>query len=127
MRSMLPQSRKTTVRSAMSAGGSWKTSSSGRKRYSIGSGNSFAARNITESLPSWVSRLVHAQQRAEGVAVGALVGGQQEAVAGAQLGADPLEVGGGDAGQLAHALLRSLAGSSSSSSEIRTPCSIVSS
>ena len=56
MRSMLPQSRKTTVRSAMSAGGSWKTSSSGRKRYSIGSGNSFAAMNITESLPSWVSR-----------------------------------------------------------------------
>ena len=52
MRSMLPQSRKTTVRSAMSAGGSWKTSSSGKKRYSIGSGNSFAARNITESLPS---------------------------------------------------------------------------
>ena len=43
------------MRSAMSAGGSWKTSSSGRKRYSIGSGNSFAARNITESLPSWVS------------------------------------------------------------------------
>src|SRR5215475_8815819 len=56
IRSMLPQSRKTTVRSAMSAGGSWKTSSSGRKRYSIGSGNSFAARNITESLPSWVRR-----------------------------------------------------------------------
>ena len=81
MRSMLPQSRKTTVRSAMSAGGSWKTSSSGRKRYSIGSGNSFAARNITESLPSWVEQLVHAEQRAERVAVGALVGGEQEAVA----------------------------------------------
>ena len=40
----------------MSAGGSWKTSSSGRKRYSIGSGNSFAAMNINESLPIWVSR-----------------------------------------------------------------------
>ena len=48
-------------------------------------------------------QLVHAQQRAERVAVGALVGGQQEAVAGAQLGADPLEVGCGDAGGLAHA------------------------
>ena len=51
MRSMFPQSRKITMRSAMSAGGSWKTSSSGMKRYSTGSGNSFAARNITESLP----------------------------------------------------------------------------
>ena len=91
MRSMLPQSRKTTVRSAMSAGGSWKTSSSGRKRYSIGSGNSFAARNITESLPSWVSRWCMPEQRAERVAVGALVGGQQEAVAVAQLGGDALE------------------------------------
>ena len=49
---MFPQSRKITTRSAMSAGGSWKTSSSGRNRYSTGSGNSFAARNITESLPS---------------------------------------------------------------------------
>ena len=84
------------MRSAMSAGGSWKTSSSGRKRYSIGSGNSFAARNITESLPSWVEQLVHPQQRAERIAVGALVGGQQEAVAGAQLGADQLQVGGRD-------------------------------
>ena len=36
-------------------------------------------------------QVVHAQQRAERVAVGALVGGQQEAVADAQLGADPLE------------------------------------
>ena len=70
----------------MSAGGSWKTSSSGRKRYSIGSGNSFAARNITESLPSLCQQVVHAEQRAERVAVGALVGGQQEAVVGAQLG-----------------------------------------
>ena len=74
-------------------------------------------------------QLVHAEQRAERVAVGALVGGQQEAVAGAQLGADPLEVGCGDAGRLAHALGSGsgLAGSSSSSCEIRTPCSIVSS
>src|SRR6201996_1163278 len=56
MRSMLPQSRNMITRSAMSAGASWKTFSSGRKRYSIGSGNPFAARNITESLPSLVSR-----------------------------------------------------------------------
>ena len=81
IRSMLPQSRKTSVRSTTSAGGSWKTSSSGRKRYSTGSGNSFAARNITESLPSWLEDVVHRQQRAERVAVGALVGGEQEAVA----------------------------------------------
>ncbi len=55
IRSMLPQSRKITVRSARSAGASWKTSCSGRKRYSSGSGNSFSARNISESLPSCVS------------------------------------------------------------------------
>ncbi len=64
---------------------------------------------------------MQAEQRAEGVAVGALVGGQQEAVAGAQLGADALEVGGRDL-----RARRSLF-SSSSSSEMRTPCSIVSS
>src|SRR5204863_9079123 len=52
MRSIFPQSRKTRTRSTTSTGGSWKTSSSGRKRYSTGSGNSFAARNMTESLPS---------------------------------------------------------------------------
>ena len=66
--------------------------------------------------------LVQAEQRAEGVAVGALVGGQQEAVAGAQLGGDALEVGG----RRSSGTRRSLS-SSSSSSEIRTPCSIVSS
>src|SRR5581483_7220511 len=54
VRSMFPQSRSTRVLSTRSAGGSWKTSSSGRKRYSTGSGNSFAERNMTESLPSWV-------------------------------------------------------------------------
>ena len=48
-------------------------------------------------------QLVHAQQRAEGVAIGTLVGGQQEAIAGAQLGADPLQVRCGDAGCLTHA------------------------
>src|ERR1700760_3015218 len=53
---MLQRSRNMITRSAMSAGAWWKTFSSGRKRYSIGSGNSFAARNITESLPSLVSR-----------------------------------------------------------------------
>ena len=108
------------MRSAMSAGGSWKTSSSGRKRYSIGSGNSFAARNITESLPSWVEQVVHAEQRAERVAVGALVGGEQEALAAAHLGGDPLDRGGADVGRLAHRL-----SSSSSSREIRIPCSTV--
>ena len=45
------------TRSTRSTGGSWNTSSSGRKRYSTGSGNSFAARNITESLPSCWSSL----------------------------------------------------------------------
>src|SRR5262245_25206909 len=53
VRSMLPQSRKISARSTTSAGGSWKTSSSGRNRYSTGSGNSQAGRNITESRPSW--------------------------------------------------------------------------
>ena len=91
IRSMLPQSRKIAVRSAMSAGGSWKTSSSGRKRYSIGSGNSFAARNITESLPSCGQQVMHPEQRAEGVAVGALVGGEEEFVAAAELVGDPLD------------------------------------
>ena len=109
------------MRSATSAGGSWKTSSRGRKRYSIGSGNSFAAMNITESLPSWAEQVVHAQQRAEGVAVGPLVGGEQEAVARAQLGGDQLDVGGRQSGRLpGHPC-------SSSRREIRTPCSIVSS
>ena len=65
--------------------------------------------------------LVQAEQRAEGVAVGALVGGQQEAVAVAQLGGDALEVGGRDLRDRAHS------SSSSSSSEMRTPFSIVSS
>ena len=55
-------------------------------------------------------QVVHAEQRAERVAVGALVGGEQEAVAGAQLGGDPLDLGGGDAGP------RSSPSSSSSSS-----------
>ena len=32
-------------------------------------------------MPSWVEQVVHAEQRAERVAVGALVGGEQEAVA----------------------------------------------
>src|ERR1044072_7236533 len=101
MRSMLPQSRKTTVRSDMSAGGSWKTSSSGRKRDLIGRRDSFAALEQPEALP--------------------LVGSKQEALARAQLGGDLLDPGGGDAGALGHQ--RSL--SSSSSWEMRIPCSIV--
>ena len=73
-------------------------------------------------------QLVHAQQRAEGVAVGALVGGQQEAVARAQLGGDRSR---SDVATPVASLMRRLrlvrVGSSSSSCEIRTPCSIVSS
>ena len=69
-------------------------------------------------------QVVHAEQRAERVAVGALVGGQQEAVAVAQLGGDPLDRR--MARSPAASLTRS-SGSSSSSSEIRMPCSIVSS
>ncbi len=72
-------------------------------------------------------QVVHAEQRAERVAVGSLVGGQQEAVARAQLGGDALE-SSASADDLAHrASSESDAGSSSSSSETRTPCSIVSS
>src|SRR5437763_9700031 len=52
IRSMFPQSRNTRTRSTTSIGGSWNTSLRGRNRYSTGSGNSLAARNITESLPS---------------------------------------------------------------------------
>ena len=66
---------------------------------------------------------MQAQQRAEGVAVGALVGGQQEAVAVAQLRGGALEVGGGDVGQGAHAS----SSPSSNSSETREAFSIVSS
>ena len=65
---------------------------------------------------------MHAEQRAERVAVGALVGGEQEAVAVAQLGDDPLDLRRGhDAGGLAH----SASASSSSSCEIRIPDSTV--
>ena len=41
-----------------------------------GSGNSFAVRNITESLPSWLRMPCIASERAERVAVGVLVGGR---------------------------------------------------
>ena len=78
----------------MSAGCSWKTSSSGRKRYSIGSGNSFAAMNITESLPSWVEQLVHPEEGAQRVPVGPLVRREQEALARADLRGDILDGGG---------------------------------
>ncbi len=50
LRSMLPQSRNTTVRSAMSAGGCWISPSSGKKRYSRGSGRSSGEMNITRVL-----------------------------------------------------------------------------
>src|SRR6185437_6348133 len=51
LRSMLPQSRNTMVRSATSAGGTETSPSSGRKPYSWGSGRSCASMNITQSLP----------------------------------------------------------------------------
>ena len=55
MRSMLPQSRKTMVRSATSAGGSFTASLNGMCWYSGGSGNSSAPMYITEFLPSSLS------------------------------------------------------------------------
>ena len=67
-------------------------------------------------------QVVHAEQRAERVAVGALVGGEQEAVAVAQLGGDPLDLRRHGAGRLAHS---ASASSSSSSCEIRIPGSTV--
>ena len=89
MRSMFPQSRKTRTRSTTSAGGSWKTSSRGRKRYSTGSGNSFAARNITESLPSCVRMWCRASSEPERVAVRPLVARQQEAIRGSEAPGPP--------------------------------------
>ena len=46
-------------------------------------------------LAQLLQQVVHAEQRAEGVAVGPLVGGQQEAVVGAQLGDHRFQVGEG--------------------------------
>src|SRR5579862_1110352 len=51
LRSRLPQSRNTAVRSSRSWGGELRTSSSPRKRYSWGSGNSRASMNAGLSLP----------------------------------------------------------------------------
>ncbi len=65
---------------------------------------------------------MEAEQRAEGVAVGALVGGQQEALAVSQLQGDALEVGGGRSRAVRFDLPFL-----SSNSEMRTPFSIVSS
>jgi hypothetical protein len=52
MRSMLPQSRKTTRRSPMSVGGAPRIPSKSIERYSWGSGNSSGDMYISESLPS---------------------------------------------------------------------------
>ena len=68
-------------------------------------------------------QVVHAEQRAERVAVRALVGGEQEALARAQLGDYLLDPGSGRHAHLTH----SSSASSSSSWEIRMPCSTVSS
>ena len=54
MRSMLPQSRKTIVRSATSSGGAPTRPSKWSPRYSHGSGNSSGDMYIRESLPSCV-------------------------------------------------------------------------
>ena len=72
---------------------------------------------------------MHPQQRAEGIAVGTLVGGQEKAVAGAQLGANKLQIRCGDVCDLGHlpSPSSSAGGSSSSNWEIRTPWAIVSS
>ena len=64
-------------------------------------------------------QVVHAEQRAERVAVGALVGGEQEAVVGAQLGGDLVEALSEPLTRLrAHVL-------DSSRREMRTPFSTV--
>ncbi len=81
---MLPQSRNTTVRSAMSAGGCVISPSSAKKRYSRGSGRSSGEMNIAESLPSALQQPLHRHERAERVAVGVLVGGEHEALVLAQ-------------------------------------------
>src|SRR5918992_3114315 len=54
VRSMFPQSRNTSTRSARSSGGSVTSPSRWMKRYSYGSGNSSAVRKATASLPSAV-------------------------------------------------------------------------
>src|SRR5664279_4122495 len=66
LRSRLPQSRKTTVRSPRSAGGSVTRPSSEKKLYSWGSGSSPASMNIRQSLPIAVriSRMATSEPRA---------------------------------------------------------------
>src|ERR1700744_4862402 len=56
LRSMLPQSRNTSVRSSRLSGAEVTSPSSCRKWYSYGSGNSPSAMNIRQSLPTAVSR-----------------------------------------------------------------------
>ncbi len=85
MRSMLPQSRKTIVRSATSSGGAPTRPSKVKPRYSHGSGNSSGDMYISESLPSCSRMPVHGEQRAERVAVRVLVRREQELVGVAQL------------------------------------------
>ena len=56
---MLPQSRNTTVRSAMSAGGCWIRPSSAKKRYSRGSGRSSGEMNIARVLAERAQQPLH--------------------------------------------------------------------
>jgi len=65
-------------------------------------------------------QVVHPQQRAERVAVRALVGGQQKALAAADLVGHPLQRGDAHVGGLTHSV-----SSSSSKRVIRIPCSTV--
>ena len=97
-----------------SAGGSWKTSSRGRKRYSTGSGNSFAARNITESLPICRSMLCIAsnEPRASPSGPSCVVSRNRSLVS--QLLDDAVEIGDQGGRRLAHS-------PSSSSRARRTP------
>ena len=94
MRSMLPQSRKTTVRSLKSSGGAFSTPLKSIGGTRAAAGTRRAAMNITDVLAELREHLVRGQQRAERVAVGVLVGGEQELVGVPQLLDHLIEVGG---------------------------------
>ena len=90
LRSMLPQSRKTIVRSSTSSGDDGdqpvERRRSGTRRAA---GTRRRAMNISESLPSARRTPCMRDERAERVAVGVLVGDQDEALAVAQLDRAP--------------------------------------
>ena len=81
----------------MSSGGAASSPSKCMSRYSYGSGNSSGDMYISRVLAELDQDPVHREQRAEGVAVGSLVGCEKQLVGLAQLRHDRLQLGCGDA------------------------------